>query len=139
MADVSVFFRDIERAKHYDAITKYLPFEKIEELVSKSKSYLLKVSRGEIPDCWRDIVYKKGACEKFPNKTREYMKNFDKFGGFTNNQIKTIIFMLCTVTEDLDYALEVLLPEVIFFHHKRFIWYFIRRNQTIHVGWRGCL
>ena len=70
MADVSVFFRDIERAKHYDAITKYLPFEKIEELVSKSKSYLLKVSRGEIPDCWRDIVYKKGACEKFPNKTR---------------------------------------------------------------------
>ena len=65
-------------------------------------------------DCW-DIVYKKGACEKFPNKTREYMKNFDKFGGFTNNQIKTIIFMLRTVTEDLDYALEVLLPEVIFF------------------------
>ena len=43
------------------------------------------------------------------------MKNFDKFGGFTNNQVKTIIFMLRTVTEDLDYALEVLLPEVIFF------------------------
>ena len=45
----------------------------------------------------------------------EYMKNFDKFGGFTNNQIKNIIFMLRTVTEDLDYALEVLLPEVTFF------------------------
>ena len=43
------------------------------------------------------------------------MKNFDKFGGFTNNQVKPIIFMLRTVTEDLDYALEVLLPEVIFF------------------------
>ena len=43
------------------------------------------------------------------------MKNFDKFGGFTNNQIKTIIFMLLTVTEDLHYALEVLLPEFIFF------------------------
>ena len=113
--DISAFFRDIERAKYYDAIIKDLPCEKIEELVSKSKSHLLKVSRGEIPDCWRDIVYKKGACEKFPNKTREYMKNFDKFGGFTNNQIKTIIFMLRTVTEDLDYALEVLLPEVIFF------------------------
>ena len=41
--------------------------------------------------------------------------NFDKFGGFTNNQIKTIIFMLRTVTEDLDYALEVLLPKVTFF------------------------
>ena len=115
MADISVFFRDIERAKHYDAIIKDLPCEKIEELVSKSKSHLLKVSRGEIPDCWRDIVYKKGACEKFPNKTREYMKNFDKFGGFTNNQVKTIIFMLRTVTENLDYALELLLPKVIFF------------------------
>ena len=36
------------------------------------------------------------------------MKDFDKFGGFTNNQVKT-------VTEDLDYTLKVLLPEVIFF------------------------
>ena len=52
------------------------------------------------------MVYKKGASEKFLNKTREYMKNFDKFGGFTNNQIKTIIFMLHTETEDSDYALE---------------------------------
>ena len=46
------------------------------------------------------------------------MKNFDKFGGFTNNQIKTIIFMLRTVTEYIDYALAVLLPEVIFFFVK---------------------
>ena len=43
------------------------------------------------------------------------MKNCDKFGSLTNNKIKTIIFMLRTVTEDLHYALEVLLPEVIFF------------------------
>ena len=52
----------------------------------------MKVTRGETPDCWRDIVYKKGACEKFPNKTRKYIKNFDKFGGFTNNQIKNYHF-----------------------------------------------
>ena len=75
----------------------------------------MKVSRDEIPDCWRDIVYKKGAYEKFPNKTREYMKNFYKFGDFTNDQIKTIISMLRTVTEDLDYALEMLFSVVIFF------------------------
>ena len=36
MADIGVFFRDIERAKHSDAIIKDLPCEKIEELVSKS-------------------------------------------------------------------------------------------------------
>ena len=87
-----MFFRDIERVKRYDAIIKDFPCDKIEELVSKSKSHLLKVSRGEIPGCWRDIIYKKGACEKFPNKTRECMKNFDKFGGFTNNQIENYQF-----------------------------------------------
>ena len=36
MADIGVFFRDIERAKHSDAIIKDLPCEKIKELVSKS-------------------------------------------------------------------------------------------------------
>ena len=45
MADISVFFRDIETAKHYDAIIKDLPREKTEELLSKSKSHLLKASR----------------------------------------------------------------------------------------------
>ena len=53
------------------------------------------------------------------------MKNFDKFGGFTNSQIKIVTFMLRSVTVDLDYALEVLLPDVIFliikdlFHTKK--------------------
>ena len=65
MADISVFFRDMERAKHYDPIINDLSCEKIGELVSKSGSHLLKVSRGEIADCWRDIIYKNGQCEKF--------------------------------------------------------------------------
>ena len=114
MADISVFFRYIERAKHHDAIVKDLPCEKIEELVSKSKSHLLKLSRGEIPDCWRDIVYKKGVCEKFPKKSREYMKKFDKFGGCTNNQVKTIIFMVGTVTEDLCTGFRLYFPKLYF-------------------------
>lgn len=42
------------------------------------------------------------------------MENFDKFGGFTDNQIKNTIFMVYNLTENLDYALEVLLAEVIF-------------------------
>ena len=42
------------------------------------------------------------------------MKNFDKFWGSANSQRKIIIFMLWTATGDLDYALEVLLQEVIF-------------------------
>ena len=53
------------------------------------------------------------------------MKNFDKFGGFTNNQVNTINFMLHTVTEDLDYALVVLFPDVIFL-----IYYDISSEET---------
>ena len=50
------------------------------------------------------------------------MKNFDKFGGFTNNQIKNIIFMLPTVTEDLDYALDRSASSRSYiFHYKGFI------------------
>lgn len=102
---LNVFFRDIERAKQYDAIINDLPYGKIGELVSQSGTHLLKVHEA---DCWRD---KNAPCEKFPNKTRDYI---DKFEGFKNNQIKNFIFMLLTVTEDLDYPREVLLLEVIF-------------------------
>ena len=49
------------------------------------------------------------------------MKIFDKFGGFTNNQANTINFMLRTVTEDLNYTLVVLFPDVIFLIYKGFL------------------
>ena len=131
MADISAFFRDIERAKYYDAIINDLPFKKNGGLVSKYEGHMLKVSRGEIADCWRDIVYKFGACERFPNKTREYMKNFDKFGGFTNNQIKIIIFMLRTMTEDLDDAMEVLLQKVYFLLQRIYLVFHLKKpNNT---------
>ena len=42
------------------------------------------------------------------------MKNSNKFGCFTDNQIKLIIFMLCNITKNFDQVLEVPLPEVIF-------------------------
>ena len=42
------------------------------------------------------------------------MKNSNKFGCFTDNQIKLIIFMLCNITKYFDQVLEVPLPEVIF-------------------------
>ena len=44
-----MFFRNIERAEHYDAIIKDLPHEKVVDLkVSSSESHLLKASRGVI-------------------------------------------------------------------------------------------
>lgn len=49
-------------------------YQKLQQLASKFDSHLFKVSQGEKPDCWREIVCRNGSCEKFPNKTDGYMK-----------------------------------------------------------------
>ena len=41
-------------------------------------------------------------------------KELDKYESVTDNQRKLLISMLCTMTENLDYVLEVLLSDVIF-------------------------
>ena len=54
-----------------------------------------------------------GSCEEYPNQLKLQLINFDKFAGFSNNQIKIMISFLQRITEDHDYALQVLLPELI--------------------------
>ena len=41
-------------------------------------------------------------------------KELDKYESVTDNQRKLLISMLCTMTENLDYVLEVLLSDLIF-------------------------
>ena len=114
MANINVFLGEIERANHLDSVVRNLSSEQTRELVNTFKNHLSRIFQGEIEDCWRDKIYKNGSSELFPDRTREYLQNFDKFGGFSNNQIKFIISLLRDITDDLDYALEVLLPEVIY-------------------------
>ena len=54
-----------------------------------------------------------GSCEEYPNQLKLQLINFDKFAGFSNNQIKIMISFLERITEDHDYALQVLLPDLI--------------------------
>ena len=68
---------------------------------------------GEKYDCWRHKVFLYGSCEEYPNQSKLQLINFDKFAGFSNNQIKIMISFLERITEDHDYALQVLLPELI--------------------------
>lgn len=49
----------------------------------------------------------------FPIKSGIF-KELDKYESVTDNQRKLLISMLCTMTENLDYVLEVLLSDVIF-------------------------
>ena len=61
----------------------------------------------------RHKVFLYGSCEEYPNQSKLQLSNFDKFAGFSNNQIKIMISFLQRITEDQDYALQVLLPELI--------------------------
>ena len=114
MADISVFLREVERANHFDTVIRDISSEEIQGLVSKYENELISILQGENEDCWRDKIFKHGSSEKFPDRTRLYLKNFDKFGGFSNSQIKILILMLHNITDNLDYAVEVLLPEIIY-------------------------
>lgn len=49
----------------------------------------------------------------FPIKSGIF-KELDKYESVTDNQRKLLISMLCTMTENLDYVLEVLLSDLIF-------------------------
>ena len=49
----------------------------------------------------------------FPIKSGIF-KELDKYESVTDNQRKLLISMLCTMTENLDYVLEVLLSDVIY-------------------------
>ena len=64
-------------------------------------------------DSWRHKVFLHGSCEEYPNQSKPQLINFDKFVGFSNDQIKMMISFLQRITEDHDYALQVLLPELI--------------------------
>ena len=67
---------------------------------------------GEKYDCWRHKVFLYGSSEEYPNQSKLQLINFDKFAGFSNNQIKMMISFLQRITEDHDYVLQVLLPEL---------------------------
>ena len=48
-------------------------------------------------------VFLHGSCEEYPNQSKLQLINFDKFAGFSIDQIKMIISCLQSITEDHDY------------------------------------
>ena len=49
---------------------------------------------GEKYDCWRHKVLLYGSCEECPNQSKLQLINFDKFAGFSKDQIKIMISFL---------------------------------------------
>ena len=114
MADLTQFFREIQRAEYFDSILARLSIEDLEKMTMQFEDQMKEIVIGEKYDCWRHKVFLYGSCEEYPNQSKLQLINFDKFAGFSNNQIKIMISFLQSITEeDPDYALQVLLPEFI--------------------------
>ena len=74
---------------------------------------MTEIEIGQKYDCWRHKVFLQGSCEKYLNhQSKLQLSNFDKFAGFSNNQIKIIISFLQHITEDQDYELIELLINI---------------------------
>ena len=110
MAVLTQFFREIQRAEYFDSI---LARFSIEDLENQFEDQMREIVIGEKYDCWRHKVFLYGSCEEYPNQSKLQLINFDKFAGFSNNQIKIMISFLQRITEDQDYTLQVLLSELI--------------------------
>ena len=112
MADLTQFFREIQRAEYFDSILARLSIEDLEKMTMQFEDQMKEIVIGEKYDCWRHKVFLYGSCEEYPNQSKLQLINFDKFAGFSNNQIKMMISFLQRITEDHDYALQVLLLEL---------------------------
>ena len=113
MADLTQFFSEIQRAEYFDFILARLSIEDLEKMTMQFEDQIKEIVTGEKYHCWRHKVFLCGSCEEYSNQSKLQLSNFDKFAGFSNNQIKIMISFLQRITEDQDYSLQVLLPELI--------------------------
>ena len=125
MADITQFFREIQRADYFDFILARLSIEDLEKMTMQFEDQMKEIVIGEKYDCWRHKVFLYGSCEEYPNQSKLQLSNFDKFAGFSNNQIKIIISFLQHITEDQDYELIELLINI----------FTIPNEEARHVRW----
>ena len=111
--DLTQFFREIQRAEYFDSILARLPNEDLKKITMQFEDQTKEIVIGEKYDCWRHKVFLYRSCEEYSNQSTLQLINFDKFAGFCNDQIKIMISFLQRITEDHNYALQVLLPGLI--------------------------
>ena len=93
MADLTVFFREIQRDEYFDSILARLSMKNLEKVTIQFEDQMKEILIGEICE----------ECEEYPNQSMLQLINFDKFAGFSIDQIKMIISCLQSITEDHDY------------------------------------
>ena len=113
MTDLTEFFREIHKAEYFDSILARLSIKDLQKITIQFEDQMKEILTGQKCDCWRHKFFLYGSCEEYPNQSKLHLINFDKLAGFSNDQTKMMISFLQRITEDHDYALQVLLPEFI--------------------------
>ena len=88
MADLTEFFREIQKAEYFDSILVRLSVKEIDNTIPiKFEDQVKEILIGEKWDCWRQKVLLYGSCEEYHKQSKLQLINFDKFSGFFNDQI----------------------------------------------------
>ena len=88
MADLTEFFREIQKAEYFDSILVRLSVKEIDNTIPiKFEDQVKAILIGEKWDCWCQKVLLYGSCEEYHKQSKLQLINFDKFSGFFNDQI----------------------------------------------------
>ena len=88
MADLTQFFREIQRVEYFDSILARLLIEDLEKMTLQFEDQMKEIVTEEKYDCWCHKVFFYRSCEEYSNQSKLQLINFNKFAGFSNNQIK---------------------------------------------------
>ena len=101
------FMLEINRAKKFDEYLKNLSNSHLRECFKEIKASLLSVRN------WRHDIYENNKCILFPDRKKEDLKNYIRFGGFTDAHIDIVVALISEFSEDQSYDKLVLVPEAL--------------------------
>ena len=98
---------EIDRAKKIDETLEKLSEAKLRKSFEKIKHELIGVKN------WRHELYENNRCELFPERNKNCLKNYIRFGGFTDKQVELVVSLISEVSNDKLYTKLVLIPEAL--------------------------
>ena len=75
--------QEIQQAEYFDSVLTRLSIQDLEK-----SQYNLEINT---KDCWRHKVFLHGSCEIYTNHSKSQLINFDKFAGFSNDQLSNVL------------------------------------------------
>ena len=83
---MDLFLLEVKRAKKIDKELQCLPDLDLKNYFAVIKSDLLSMSN------WRSDVFVNDSCKSFPDRKKEHLHNYIKFGGFSNAHIELLVY-----------------------------------------------